>query len=667
MAVKYRIEYDDTNDVTTRIDIASASWAGAVTSLKASGNPLDIYLPKGDDIFDPVQGSGGEIRVLAQDSDDLRSLFTGNPKEFTVTIYKYTGASPSASDIIFNGYTNTNFYSEPFDEYDNYPITIGFNDGLKLLDEYKYLNAGVTPYTGIESAWDVVLRCLQFNDIAYTDLRVVSDMYYTGYTITNDNILEHLQVNNGNYYDENGEPMSHLEVLEGILKPLGLVCFTQGGSVWIIDPLKLEESSYTVYIYTYATGVFSSTTSVSPNKGIGVTVENFLTGTQLDFQRTFGEVKLNYSGYAPEGLTANPNWSDKQLHSSAGAWSAGSAGSGDAYEVNTTWGGIEDWTVSSGTASWRGTRLEAGDQEEFHAHWVSTNDGLWRLKSVNSEYIVGVTGQYLKIKGQMNPQTVTGYYNGGEPSKDDKIWGLYCKFTIKIGSYYYNRALNVWSTSPTYQYTFFVIRGDGRVDNRWTDWHIVVPLLTGVNGEVEFQIHDDFEGVNENGAVFGGVTFYYHNFRDIDFCISDAAGNELNWDGKYNCALDTDWTGNAPDIDVIHFDSSDGVASHKGAFINDSGEFATNFRYGGMTFATHLAPALFKKYSSQYQDSRMMLTAKLTCADIYTSGLAKTGNISDSVNLAGRKFVLLKGTYNDIDQYISGTWIEIFTDNITIS
>jgi hypothetical protein len=662
MAVQFRIEYDDTYGVTTRIDIADSDFSGAVTTLVAAANPLQINLPEGDDIFTPVQGSGGTIRVLAKDSDNLRQLYTADPQKFTCTIYK-GGTDPA--DVIFYGFINTNFYSEPFDEYDNYEIEIGFNDGLAALDRYDYLNGGTVKYSGTASAWTAIRNAIGMLDITYKDIRVVSDMYYNGYTISNDNILENIDVNYANYYDEEDKPMTAREVIEGILLPLGLICLTQGGSLWIVDPLKLQAASYTVYIYNASTGLFGSSTNVSPNKGIGITVSNWVTGKRLDFKEAYAKVTVDYSGYAPEGLTPNPTWSDKSLHSSDGTWSAGSAGSGDAYEQNTTWGGIQGWTVYSGNSWWKGTRLDSSNPEEFFVEWLDGETDAVRLSSTGIGRVSHVGGQYLILKGYVRLNTEQGKYNVDDAESGKQTWGVMQKVRLKVGTHYWSELTKNWGTSSSTTQVKF--RTSERCDNKWAEFTWVVPLSDGtdeVSGDIEIDFYDSQWRLNDKYTA-SQIDYHSVTYKDLDFAISDSSGAEIDFDNKYECELDNEWSDEYPEVKWIHGDSSDGVASHRGGFLN-GGEFVTDFRYGNMTGYEKLPVVFFKKYSSQLQKPRMILTGSLTCSTIYTSGLAKTGNISDSVNLSGKKFILLSGVYNDRDKYIQGTWIEIFEDDITI-
>jgi hypothetical protein len=79
----------------------------------------------------------------------------------------------------------------------------------------------------------------------------------------------------------------------------------------------------------------------------------------------------------------------------------------------------------------------------------------------------------------------------------------------------------------------------------------------------------------------------------------------------------------------------------------------------------NLFEVLLKRYSSQYQESRLMLHGAITAPDIYESGFGKLSALTDSANLSGKKFILLNGNYHDREGYIEGDWIELLPDDIT--
>ena len=666
MAVKYRIEYDDIDENTTKIDIASASYSGAVITLLGAENPLSIDLPACKDIFDPVQASGGVVRVLAKDSDDLRSLYTADPKEFTISIYKSTV-------LFFHGYISTGYYSEPFSEYDNYEISIIFNDGLNLLDRYDYLDSGST-YTGEDTVLDVVRRCIDQIGLSTTHIMIGEDMLYTGQsTGSTYTLLDHITVNNKNYYDENDTPMKFREVLEGILTGLGLISFMYNNKYIILDPLMLD-ASITLKSFLVSTGAYSSSTTVVPTKEEGTDFEWYEEGAMLDFMSGFSKIAMNYSGYAADNMIQASNWSDVSQHSADGSWvNAGiDSDDGDNYYYNSTWGGISGWTLSNG-AAWYASRYD--NQDEYHCRWTRAipdedGDELLRMKYTgDSEYVRGMENQYLKVSFQMHVQTGDAYYNA--QGDTDPFYGMWQRFRIKIGSHYYQGGSTTWSTTACE--TNQVSKNQSAVNDSWFTFSFAIPLwqyagtAADISGKIEISLYDYASSTNGSWNIIeGDEDLRVFSVKDFEVSIVDSAGNELNQDRLYECDLNTLWQAQSPDINLIHGESSDGVASHRAGFIADDGNFAEGFKYGTMTVYEHLSKVLFKKYASQYENSRMRLSCKITAPLMAYAGIGKLCTIAESTNLPGRKFVLLNGTYNDRDRYISGDWIELLEDNIAI-
>lgn len=674
MAVKYRIEYKDIEDVDTRIDIESSSYSGAVIELEPDDDPLVIDMPAASELFNPaVQGSGGVIRVLASDSDNLRSLYTSDPKEYPVKIYK---AGTTTAHIIFFGYVSAGYYTEPFNEYDNYPVSITFNDGFNLLGRYDYLNAG-SKYSGNEPILDVVLRAVNQIGLPYHKISIATDMYYWGYTIaSNDTILQHLKVNNANYYDENNTPMKFKEVLEGILQPLGLICFTHAGTLVILDPLLLYSASFTLKNFNTSTGAYINSTTITPNKELDTDFEWYETGAMLDFLNGYSKILMDYSGYAADNMIVDSNWSDKSRHPSAGSWSAKGVDpdDGDDYEINTTWGGIEGYTVYNG-AIWQGTRYDG--VEEFHAEWErydpeSEGSGLMKLKfNGASEYVHGMEGQFLKIRYKCYVETGDSYYNAEGILTRNSFYGLQQWLRIKVGNHYYQGGTPTWTTTPTD--SFHNSKQIGECNDMWFEFEASIPLWQAfgpaavIAGGIEIIWYDKGGGLGAKWSIFTGyIDLKFYRIKDVEVFVVDSSGNELNHDLQYECDLNTLWQSTAPKLDLIHGDSSEGVASHRGGFVDDNDSFATNFRYGNMTTFNQLPEVLFKKLASQYEHSRMKLSCKLTSTQIYSAGLSKLCNISESVNLPGKKFILLRGSYHDRDKMITGDWLEIKEDTITI-
>jgi hypothetical protein len=490
MAIKYRIEYDDDAGTATQIDISDTAWSGGITTLTPASDPLIIHMPKADDTFTPVQGSGCTINVLGKDSDNLRSLYTADPQKYMVTIYKGGTAS---SDVVFVGWINTGVYTESYNEYDNYPLSFTANDGLNSLKHFKYLNSGAV-YTGEDQVADVIERCIAATGLAYHHIAVNTSMYYDGYTIaSNDTILQNLEVINANYYDEQWRAKTYKEVLTMIMEALGLIMFTQGAILYILDPLELDETSTAFKNFNTSTGAYIDTDAHSPVADLGTDCEWFQTGAQLDYKDGFSRVRVNYSGYAAENVFNNTSWDNKALHDSAGTWFLESPGAsyGDDYYRNDTYGPIEGWTVLNG-AYFSASRYDG--REEFHCKWVRSTpegpgDGLARLQFTgNAQTLRGTTDSKLRVTWGMHIQTADrGYYN---PQKDmDVFYNSWFKVTLKVGNWYYNTDTSSWQTTPIDALLFN--KGDrSNMNDKWFQFETIVDLPATVSGEVFIVFYD---------------------------------------------------------------------------------------------------------------------------------------------------------------------------------
>ena len=86
-AIKYQITYKKLSDTTTTIDIYKRDYVGSITELMPTDDPLNIDFGGNEqNIYEPTQGSGATIRVLG-DPLTLLDLFTEDPQEFIVNVY----------------------------------------------------------------------------------------------------------------------------------------------------------------------------------------------------------------------------------------------------------------------------------------------------------------------------------------------------------------------------------------------------------------------------------------------------------------------------------------------------------------------------------------------------------------------------------------------------
>lgn len=155
-----------------------------------------------------LQGSTLTLRVVSPRNYTFLPLYTTSPRECSVVVYM------DGSSIFWQGCLDTEFYSEPFDEVDGYEVELTFSD-FGALKRSKFN----LPKDELYTINDYIKAAAESLGMGVNIL----ERHSIRSTVSTDQaILEYLGCYSSNFYDEDGEPMTWHEVLEGLLAPLGL-------------------------------------------------------------------------------------------------------------------------------------------------------------------------------------------------------------------------------------------------------------------------------------------------------------------------------------------------------------------------------------------------------------------------------------------------------------
>jgi hypothetical protein len=114
---------------------------------------------------------------------------------------------------------DSELYSEPFAEKDNYTVNLTGTDGLALLERLNYVDSNGDHYEGIVSQWTVISNILGklglFWNAIYVNISTTSPSITIGATET---IFHQKFQRNDNWYNEDGNPETCRKVLEEIRK-----------------------------------------------------------------------------------------------------------------------------------------------------------------------------------------------------------------------------------------------------------------------------------------------------------------------------------------------------------------------------------------------------------------------------------------------------------------
>ena len=150
--VKWRCEFTDIQGDDWRVDILEDSYAGAITSMIASGSPLSIdWLTPGDDLtLGPIKGSMVTLNVECTTNFEYKGLYSEADLVRPMNVYK--------NEVLYWSGWLSNEYTEP---YDNVPYTVSITaaDALGILKNIEYKDEG-EDYTGRVTETEIILEIL---------------------------------------------------------------------------------------------------------------------------------------------------------------------------------------------------------------------------------------------------------------------------------------------------------------------------------------------------------------------------------------------------------------------------------------------------------------------------------------------------------------------------
>lgn len=270
--VVYKAEFTDYMGNDCQIQVCQSGYAGSTTDVIASGNPCHIsMLAEGDSKFQHVKTTECVVELMTQTNLQFLSLFLATNKTYFVRIQRGT-------TIIWVGWINPEFYTEPFDE-PPYPTSITATDGLAELKNIQLPTISYTTFKhSLISYISTILQQTGFELGIKVGLNLSATTTADG-TVTS-RILEKLFIDYRAFRD--GEDYwTCMEILEEILSTLNARVY-QCDNYWIIDSIDRKHEACNYDVYTYA-GVYDSAGNIDPVAALTTTAN---VGTMIRFLHT---------------------------------------------------------------------------------------------------------------------------------------------------------------------------------------------------------------------------------------------------------------------------------------------------------------------------------------------------------------------------------------------
>ena len=176
---------------------------------------------------DVICGSVVTLTLNSPGNGTYMDLYTDSPDEVQLRLYR-------DGYLYWAGFLDPEFYEEPFSREKNYDVTLTFSD-FGILNRLKY------DLSGLQTIGDIVSHCLDRMGIGGTNesfgLERDTSLISTKFSLSDESpiTLAGLAVMSENFYDEDGEPSTLYEVLEGVLRPLALRIVQRAGKIFIYD------------------------------------------------------------------------------------------------------------------------------------------------------------------------------------------------------------------------------------------------------------------------------------------------------------------------------------------------------------------------------------------------------------------------------------------------
>jgi hypothetical protein len=124
--LKYKFKFEATHDLTYEVRLLEQDFEGTAIQRPLGSAPV-IHMQDND----PIRATSVDLVLECQTDGEFVDLYTSNPRQFKVQIYRGTASK------IWEGFVATELYSEP-DIAPPYDVKVTATDGLGVLKEYQY-------------------------------------------------------------------------------------------------------------------------------------------------------------------------------------------------------------------------------------------------------------------------------------------------------------------------------------------------------------------------------------------------------------------------------------------------------------------------------------------------------------------------------------------------
>lgn len=258
MAVKYQIDYYDTENILHEITIDDPDFVGSVTEVEGR---CWLQYSQSEDVMECIRGRGLRLELEANQNLKFEELGKAKAKTIVVTYSR-------AGSVLFKGYLESKGWYEDYVRAE-WKITFDCVDGLGYLENLSFVeDATGLNFIGRKSMLETLQLALKRSGFD-RNINIDIGIFYDGLAETEE-ILTNCQVNMARYIEEDDDTiMSCDKVIRDILEPFTACVVSKGDEWYIYRPLRLADKNGLIDFFRYdSTGTPLAPAQVQENLNI---------------------------------------------------------------------------------------------------------------------------------------------------------------------------------------------------------------------------------------------------------------------------------------------------------------------------------------------------------------------------------------------------------------
>ena len=260
----------------------------------AGESPVVVSYSTSETLYEPLRTSICTVRVVS--SNYLMNLYSGKAQGTQVVL-----RNEDRGSVEWCGYLQPNLYNQGYSS-EIEEIEFEASDCLSTLQYLKY------EYYFNGNGMPMIVSFKNIIDTIMDKSRLINSYAFTQKTYSNSDETKMMDfkdfnISENNFYSEEGEPWTYMEVLEEVCKYFGYVCFQWGDRVYFIDYDNYTSTkSMTGYVYEKDDDWRSRTMKTLSNFNT-ITEDSYRgTGADMSLDDIYNKVTVNCNYYNVEDI-----------------------------------------------------------------------------------------------------------------------------------------------------------------------------------------------------------------------------------------------------------------------------------------------------------------------------------------------------------------------------